>query len=68
VIEARVTQQKLNQLDHAVHIGNYIMQQLRDAGIPVIGSLFPLSVERGTLSVRTGDLATDDLIYTWVDD
>lgn len=67
-IEVRVPQRKLAQLNHAVHIGNYLLQQLRAVGVPVTGVLYPLSVERGTLSVKTGDLATDDLIYTWVDD
>ena len=67
-IEVRIPQRKLIQLDHAVHIGNYLLQQLRAVGIPVTGVLYPLSVERGSLSVRTGDLASDDLIYNWVDD
>ena len=51
--------------DNDVQFGQILMGRLRDAGVPVIGTLFPRGVESGRLEMETDDLASDDLVYRW---
>jgi len=64
VIEFRLTQLKAMQLSHEVHIANYVLTNLRELGVPIIGTLLP-RVESGVLEITVDDLATDDYIYRW---
>lgn len=61
-LEVRIPKHKLDHLQHSVHIGNYTMRALRDAGIPVQGALSVIWVDDGELTVRVCD---DELVYTW---
>lgn len=61
-LEVRISKHKLAQLDHAVHIGNYTMRALREAGIPVQGALGLTWVDDGVMTVK---VENDDLVYTW---
>jgi hypothetical protein len=65
VIEVRVSENKVTQLAHAVHVGNYILRQLKDAGIPMRGTLYPLAPEYGVLEIEADQLTGDEIIYRW---
>ena len=44
-----------------------VLRELREAGMPVVGSLFPLGVERGKLEVEYDELVSDEWVWRWVD-
>lgn len=54
--------------DNPIHQGMYVLQRLRDAGVPVIGVLWPMGVESGVLSIEPPDLAEGITIYSWKED
>jgi len=64
VIEFRLTRAKARALDHEVHIANYVLTNLKELGVPIIGTLLP-RVESGVLECTVDDLATDDYVYRW---
>jgi hypothetical protein len=64
MIEVRLTPAKLAQLDHEVHIANWVLAQLKEAGAPVIGTLLPRIVT-GTLTISCDEFDTGDYIYRW---
>jgi len=47
--------------------GVHVMARLREAGVPVIGSTWPVGVTYGTLAMHTEyDISEgDSLVYTW---
>lgn len=49
-------------LAQEVHIGIHCLQALRDDGIPVVGSLWPMGVERGSLVIER---LPGELKFTW---
>lgn len=51
--------------DHTIHRGVWIMKKLREAGVPVIGELYPEGVIAGTLSMFNRQ---DEIVYEWVGD
>lgn len=59
-----VSGSKVAQLEHEIHIANYTMQRLREAGVPVVGALFPVATN-GKLTLEVDDLATGDMTWTW---
>ncbi len=64
MIEVRLTPEKVKRFDHEVHIANWVMSQLKAAGVPMVGVLFP-RVESGTLTVTYDEFDTGDWIYRW---
>lgn len=56
---------ELDKLGNEVHIHNFILRFLRDAGIPVQGALSIRGVEYGTLTTSSG---AGWITYTWEDD
>lgn len=48
-----------------VHLGMAALQQLRDAGVPVVGVLWPVRAEHGRL---TSYGVGGDLVYEWTPD
>lgn len=59
-----VSHATLARLEHDIHVGFYLANALRDAGAPVIGSVWP-RVAFGTLILAV-DPASGDLTATWV--
>lgn len=64
-IEVRISAASLARFENEVHKGMHILQKLRDAGIPVVGVLFPLSVMSGVLETEFDDLASDEWVFRW---
>lgn len=64
-IELRIPNAKLQQLQHEIHIGSYALSELRKAGVPVIGVLFPKWVDNGSLTLASD---AEGLLFTWVGD
>jgi hypothetical protein len=64
-ITVRVSHAKVKSLEQEAHIGNYVLAQLREAGMPVKGNLFLVLPETGTISVENDDLADDEYVWTW---
>lgn len=65
MIEVRIPEQVIARLDHPIHLGIHILNELRAAGVPALGSLWPQGAETGTLSVVCDDLAYGGRIYQW---
>jgi len=63
--EVRIPAAELTRFNNDVHWGTYVLGKLRDAGIPVTGVLFPLSIESGTLTTYRDDLAVDEFVWQW---
>lgn len=57
-----IPEQKWTDLGHDVHRGIYLLAQLREAGIPVLGSIWPTAVIVGSLTHRLVDGA---LSWEW---
>ncbi len=51
--------------DNDVQFGQIVLNKLRAAGVPVIGTVFLRGVETGRLELECDDLASDDYIYRW---
>jgi hypothetical protein len=64
-ITVRVSHAKIKSLEHEVHIGNFVLGKLREAGMPVRGNLFLVLPESGTITVENDDLADDEYVWTW---
>lgn len=64
MIEVRIPALKIVQLEHDIHIVNYVMKQLKEAGVPVTGVVLP-RVATGTLSQTIDEFDTGDWIYRW---
>lgn len=67
MIEVRIAAARLLKFDSEVHRGILVLRELREAGIPVVGSLFPLGVERGVLSVEYDEIVSDEWVWRWVE-
>lgn len=67
MIEVRIAAARLLKFDSEVHRGILIVRELRDAGVPIVGSLAPLGVERGVLSVEYDELVSDEWVWRWVE-
>jgi hypothetical protein len=64
MVEVRLTAAKLRELAHDVHIANWVMIKLKEAGVPVEGGLFP-HVTTGTLFITCDEFDTGDRVYRW---
>lgn len=67
MVEVRIAAARLLKFDSEVHRGMLVLRELREAGIPVVGSLFPLGVERGRLECEYDELVSDEWVWRWVD-
>ena len=67
MIEVRIAAARLAKFDSEVHRGMLVLRELRDAGIPVVGALFPLGVKAGRLEVELDDLASDEWVWRWIE-
>lgn len=67
MVEVRIPAAKLAKFDSEVHRGMLVLRELREAGVPVVGSLFPLGAERGVLSVEYDELVSDEWVFRWID-
>jgi len=65
MIEVQIPQRVLDKFDNPVTRGMHILNALRGAGVPVVGTLWPEGVESGSLSVDLDDLAFDGRVYKW---
>jgi hypothetical protein len=65
MIEVRIEPKTWVWLDHDVHRGTYLLNKLREAGVPVLGAVWPTGVERGRLTSST-DETFGDLVWEWV--
>lgn len=64
--EVRIDPAVWAALGHDIHRGIYLVKQLREAGVPVVGSIWPIGVEHGSLHMAT-DPVFDELVWTWSD-
>ncbi len=48
-----------------VHLGLHLLNNLRDSGVPVVGVLWPVGVESGTLTVGEVDMCDGTIEWTW---
>lgn len=67
MIEVRITAARLAKFDSEVHRGMLVLRELRDAGIPVVGALFPLGVKAGRLEVEYDELVSDEWVWRWIE-
>jgi hypothetical protein len=51
--------------DSDIQFGQIVLERLREAGVPVVGSVFLRGVSSGRLEMECDDLASDDFIYRW---
>lgn len=51
--------------DNPVHLGQYLLRNLRELGVPVVGVLWPIGVESGSLVIGEVDLTTGCIEYRW---
>jgi hypothetical protein len=57
-----------NRFENCIHRGMDALKQLKDAGVPVVGTLFPEGVTYGTLKIGAVDLDTGEITYAWESD
>ena len=55
------------RFDNPIHSGMHVLAKLREAGIPAIGVLYPVGVERGVLTIDAPDLDDGAVVYRWDD-
>lgn len=55
------------RFDNPIHLGLYVLRELRQAGVPVAGVLSPMWVEQGRLTVGEPDLCTGEVVWTWAE-
>lgn len=65
MIQVEMTHAERAKLEHWVHIMNVLTKRMRDAGIPLVGVLTIMGVERGRLEMTTTETA---FVYRWTDD
>ncbi len=67
MIEVRIAAARLAKFDSDVHRGMFVLRELLAAGVPVVGVLFPLGVERGKLEMEYDELVSDEWVWRWVE-
>lgn len=65
MIEVRIPAARLVRFGNEVHAGMHVLKTLREAGVPVVGVLYPQGVESGVLEIERDDLALDEWVYRW---
>jgi hypothetical protein len=66
MIEVRIPLDKISH-DNSVLNGQYILNRLREAGVPMMGVLFPLGASSGAL-VSFLEPMFGEMVYRWSDD
>ena len=67
-VEVRLSKEEIARCWGTVHVDSLFYAKLEAAKVPVVPNIFDgLRVERGVLT-RTVECATNDVIYTWVDE
>lgn len=65
MVEVTISGLRLRQRENEVLKGQLMLQELREALVPVVGVLFPLGVSWGTLSFTTAD--NGDMVWRWTE-
>lgn len=65
MIEVSISRAKLIAFDNDVHAGMHILNRLREAGIPVVGTIGVRWVENGVLEVEDDELASEDIVFKY---
>lgn len=67
MIEVRILKTDLERYSrgNAVHEGLHVLRKLREAGIPMRGTLGPLVPDVGVLTVEIEGLAVDEYVWSW---
>lgn len=63
IIDIKIAASEVQRATNDIHIGLLALERLRQAGVPVVGTLFPVSVSAGSLTI-TEDIF-GDLVYAW---
>jgi hypothetical protein len=65
-IQVIVTATVFDKLANDIHRGLHVLTQLRKAGVPVLGLLWPIGVESGHLHITVEeDLDGSNRVFTW---
>lgn len=51
--------------ENPIHQGMHVLARLRDAGVPVVGALWPMGVESGVLVIEPADLVDGITVWRW---
>lgn len=62
-VQLKVPARELAKFDNEVLKGDHVIKQLRKAGIPVIGALWPRGAQRGNLTMASNDAG--DLTFAY---
>jgi hypothetical protein len=54
-----------SRFDNPVRLGLYLLSNLRELGVPVVGVLWPIGVESGELTIGSVDLVDGTVEYRW---
>lgn len=67
MIEVQIAKDRFDRAGHDVLVGQRIIGCLREAGVPVIGTVFTMrGIERGSLTYANGDDLDGDVhVYTF---
>lgn len=63
MVEVTIPEYRMKQRDNEVLKGQLMLQELREAMVPVTGVLFPTGVSWGTLSFTKAD--NGDMVLRW---
>jgi hypothetical protein len=63
MVEVTIPEYRLKQRTNEVLKGQLMLQELREALVPVTGVLFPTGVSWGTLSITTAE--SGDTVLRW---
>ncbi len=64
MITVEISKQRLSDMGSDIHAGLHILNALNKAGIPVVGTLFPMGVADGTLTM-IDDSVLETVSYVW---
>lgn len=53
------------RFENVVHRGLHTLEALREAGVPVLGTLWPEAVESGNLTVGEPDMTDGSVTWEW---
>ena len=65
MIEVRIEKRRLDAFGNEVHASMHVLNQLRQAGVPIRGVLGPVVPDRGVLSCEIDDLGLEEYVYRW---
>ncbi len=68
MIEVRILRSELTECQSDCYFGKVALRKLRAAGVPVLGSVFPMGVTRGSLTLTQSDDPFGDKLFVWSDE